>query len=73
MIRWLDLLGVTAAVITLATFFIRALANWRSGKRVKRYASEIRSSADEELERLQAELEEARRIAEGGDSRQRKD
>lgn len=58
------LLGVAAASITLLTFFVRAYSNWRAGKRVKGYTQSIRGDADRELERLQAEIEAARRSSE---------
>jgi len=56
------ILGIAAAVVTLSTFFFRAWANWRSGRRVKTYAESIRASADRETERLKAEMEAAQRM-----------
>jgi len=55
------LLGVAAATITLLGFFARAYSNWRSGTRIKRHTDSIRQNADRELERLQAEIDAARR------------
>lgn len=63
------ILGLAASVIALATFFFRAWANLRRGRRLEGYRKGISEQSELELERLQAELDETRRQLE----RDRKD
>jgi len=56
--RVAELVGVAAATITLLTFFFRAWANLRRGRRLEAYRRSIGESADLELQRLRAEHEE---------------
>jgi hypothetical protein len=59
--RIAELVGVAAAVVTLLTFFFRAWANLRRGRRLESYRRGISESAELELQRLRAEQEEALR------------
>jgi hypothetical protein len=56
--RAAELAGLAAATITLLTFFFRAWANLRRGRRLEAYRKSIGESAELELERLRAEHEE---------------
>jgi hypothetical protein len=53
---------VVVAFVVLA-IFLRAFANLRSGSRIQQHHRTVRKSADLELEKLQAEMESARRTA----------
>jgi hypothetical protein len=55
--RVVEILVLIAAVVVLLTFFFRAWANLRRGKRFEAYNRSIRDSADLELQRLQNELD----------------
>ena len=66
MARVAEILGLAASVVVLLTFFFRAWANLRRGKRLEAYPRTVGESADLELERLRAEQEELlRRKADG--------
>ena len=65
------ILGLAAATVTLLAFFARAWSNYRSGTRMKQYGASIRSNADRDLERLQAEIEGGRRSVEKSRSRKK--
>ena len=56
--RVVEVLVLIAAVVVLLTFFFRAWANLRRGKRFEAYNRSIRDSADLELQRLQNEFDE---------------
>jgi hypothetical protein len=56
--RVAEILGLAAAVVALLTFFFRAWANLRRGRRLEAYRRTVGESADLELERLRAEQEE---------------
>jgi hypothetical protein len=56
--RVAEILGVAAATITLLTFFFRAWANLRRGRRLDAYRKTISESSQLELDRLRAEMEE---------------
>jgi hypothetical protein len=55
------ILGLAASIIALATFFFRAWANLRRGRRLEGYRKGISQQSELELERLRAELDETRR------------
>jgi hypothetical protein len=57
------LLLVLVAAGVLLFFFLRALSNLRSGSRIQRRELDVRRAADDELERLQAEIDSTRRKA----------
>jgi hypothetical protein len=59
--RAAEIAGLAAATITLLTFFFRAWANLRRGRRVEAYRHRLSESADLELERLRAEIDEEAR------------
>ncbi len=61
MARVVEILGVAAATITLLTFFFRAWANLRRGRRLDAYRKTISESSQLELDRLRAELEETQK------------
>jgi hypothetical protein len=63
------IIGLAASIVGLATFFFRAWANLRAGRRVQGYRKAIGDQSELELQRLRAELEEAQRQLE----RDRKD
>jgi Flp pilus assembly protein TadB len=54
------LLVVVIAAVSLILFF-RAYFNWRTGTRMRDHSSSVRRAAEEEMERLQAEMEVTRR------------
>jgi hypothetical protein len=56
--RIAEVLGLAAALITLLTFFFRAWANLRRGKRYEEYNRSIRDAADLELQRLRNEFDD---------------
>jgi Flp pilus assembly protein TadB len=56
------LLVVVIATISLILFF-RAYFNWRTGTRMRDHSNSVRLAAGEEMQRLQAEMEAARREA----------
>jgi hypothetical protein len=53
-----EILGLAAATIALMTFFFRAWANLRRGRRLETYRRSIGEAADLELQRLRAEQED---------------
>ena len=53
-------LGICAATLTILTFFFRAWANLRRGRRYQRYDKEIRERGEHELERLRQEIDRER-------------
>jgi hypothetical protein len=55
--RAAEILGLTAAVVTLLTFFFRAWANLRRGRRMESYRRDIGKQSELELERLRSEIE----------------
>jgi len=55
--RAAEILGLTAAVVTLLTFFFRAWANLRRGRRMETYRRDIGKQSELELERLRSEIE----------------
>jgi hypothetical protein len=55
------LLLVLVAAGVLLFFFLRAVSNLRSGSRIQRRELDVRRAADDELERLQAEIDSTRR------------
>ena len=57
MARAAELLGLSAAIVTLLAFFFRAWANLRRGRRLDAYRRTIASESQLELERLRAEIE----------------
>ena len=57
MARAAEILGLTAAVVTLLTFFFRAWANLRRGRRMESYRRDIGKQSELELERLRSEIE----------------
>ncbi len=57
MARAAEILGLTAAVVTLLTFFFRAWANLRRGRRMETYRRDIGKQSELELERLRSEIE----------------
>jgi hypothetical protein len=61
MIKIEVIVGLAASIVALATFFFRAWANLRSGRRVQGSRKTIGEQSELELQRLQAELEEAQR------------
>jgi cell division protein FtsL len=56
------LLVVVIASVSLVLFF-RAYFNWRTGTRMRDHSNSVRLAADEEMQRLQAEMEAVRRDA----------
>jgi Flp pilus assembly protein TadB len=54
------LLVVVIATVSLILFF-RAYFNWRTGTRMRDHSSSVRLAAEEEMQRLQAEMEATRR------------
>jgi hypothetical protein len=61
MARAAELLGLTAAIVTLLTFFFRAWANLRRGRRLDAYRRTIDTQSQLELERLRSEIEDGAR------------
>jgi hypothetical protein len=61
MARAAEIAGLAAATITLLTFFFRAWANLRRGRRLQAYRHHLSESADLELERLRTEIDEETR------------
>jgi hypothetical protein len=59
--RAAEIAGLAAATITLLTFFFRAWANLRRGRRLESYRHRLSESAELELDRLRAEIEEETR------------
>ncbi len=57
MARVAELLALTASVVTLLTFFFRAWANLRRGRKMDAYRTEIDERSQLELERLRQEIE----------------
>lgn len=55
------IVGLAAATVTLLTFFFRAWANLRRGRRLDAYRRDIHDRSELELERLRSELEEPRK------------
>ena len=53
-------LGIVAATITVLTFFFRAWANLRKGRRYQAYNRELTERSELELERLRQEIEKER-------------
>ena len=53
-------LGIAAATVTLLTFFFRAWANLRRGRRYQSYTRDLTEKSDLELERLRQEIEQKR-------------
>ena len=53
-------LGIVAATITVLTFFFRAWANLRKGRRYQAYNRELAERSELELERLRQEIEKER-------------
>jgi hypothetical protein len=53
-------LGVTAATITLLTFFFRAWANLRRGRRYEQYKRDVTDKGELELQRLREEIDRKR-------------
>lgn len=64
MIRIDVIIGVLAASVVLFVLFVRAYRNLRTGTRMQRHTELVRHEAEQELERLQAEIDRARRTAE---------
>lgn len=54
------LLGIAAAAVTLLTFFFRAWANLRRGRRMDAYRHDVAERSELELERLRQEMDEKR-------------
>jgi Flp pilus assembly protein TadB len=54
------LLVVVIATVSLILFF-RAYFNWRTGTRMRDHSTSMRLAAEDEMARLQAEMEETRR------------
>jgi hypothetical protein len=50
-------LGIAAATVTLLTFFFRAWANLRRGRRMDAYRRDVDERSQLELERLRQEIE----------------
>ena len=61
MARAAEIAGLAAATITLLTFFFRAWANLRRGRRLQSYRARLSESAELELERLRSEIDEETR------------
>ncbi len=61
MARAAELLGLTAAIVTLLTFFFRAWANLRRGRRLDAYRRSVGTQSQLELERLRLEIERGER------------
>jgi hypothetical protein len=59
--RAAEIVGLAAATITLLTFFFRAWANLRRGRRLEAYRHHVSESAELELDRLRAEIDEETR------------
>lgn len=55
--RAAEILGLTAALVTLLTFFFRAWANLRRGRRMETYRRNVGKQSELELERLRSEIE----------------
>jgi uncharacterized protein YbjQ (UPF0145 family) len=53
-------LGIVAATVTLLTFFFRAWANLRRGRRYQSYTHELSEKSELELERLRQEIDKER-------------
>ena len=53
-------LGIVAATITVLTFFFRAWANLRKGRRYQAYNRELAERSELELERLRQEIDKER-------------
>jgi hypothetical protein len=53
-------LGIAAATITLLTFFFRAWANLRRGRRMDAYRHDLDDRSQLELERLRQEIQNKR-------------
>jgi hypothetical protein len=51
------ILGIAAATITLLTFFFRAWANLRRGRRFEAYNRDLAERSEHELERLRQEID----------------
>jgi hypothetical protein len=54
------LLGIAAATVTLLTFFFRAWANLRRGRRMDAYRRDLHERSELELERLRQEIDSDR-------------
>jgi Flp pilus assembly protein TadB len=54
------LLVVVIATVSLILFF-RAYFNWRTGTRMRDHSNSVRLAAEDEMQRLQAEMEATRR------------
>jgi hypothetical protein len=61
MIKIEVILGLAASILALATFFFRAWASLRAGRRLQGYKRALGDQSELELQRLRAELEEAQR------------
>jgi hypothetical protein len=59
------IIGVIASSIAILGFMARAYANLRRGNRMKRYREQIGGSADEEMRRIQEEMERLRQTSNG--------
>jgi cell division protein FtsL len=57
------LLVVLVAIVVAFVVFLRAYFNWRTGTRMKDHSNSVRLAADEEMQRLQAEMEATRRTS----------
>lgn len=64
MIRVDVIVGVIAASVVLFLLFVRAYRNLRTGTRMQRHTALVRHEAEQELARLQAEIDRTRRTAE---------
>jgi hypothetical protein len=53
-------IGVAAATVTLLTFFFRAWANLRRGRRYQGYKRDLTEKSELELERLREEIDPKR-------------
>ena len=58
--RLFAVLGAAAATVTLLTFFFRAWANLRRGRRYERYKRDLEGTSELELQRLREEIESKR-------------
>jgi len=57
-------IGVLAASVVLFFLFVRAYRNLRTGTRMQRHTELVHHEAEQELARLQAEIDRARQDAE---------